>query len=451
MPRTTSGETREINICISAYNHSEMQIKQTETLLRETRSSLAEVFNNHDAGSLVIGDQQFDDLIQKYFLTKTKSETYEKIVKPMISRNIYEAEGKAAGAAEIYLRLLMGYLDPKNDKFSNIKWNNLQSSLQFHAKIRPLKPEIVDLINQKCDDNITKIITNALEIAQRDDQIEVTRGYELKTSITLVSGCSFNEIKIDPAYAASKNWKKTDVNVILIDGVIEKSVHVEHILMLSHKDAVPYVIICREATDEVKNICITNFLRQTTDVILCTAPYSEKTAHIFEDLRSITDADVICPELGDVITAAIYKKAKRVNKIEIKRDSIVIENGKEEELRNQREILMKKMNEINDNDVSDLIRKRIKSLSSNRLVIKIGDDTVMKNRNAIEQIDKTLRETRDAIATGLLNVKHHMPFIKHDRDLCSTNSIRVGIETFMSFIKILNDSGLILMSQPFTF
>ena len=96
-----------------------MQIKQTETLLRETRSSLAEVFNNHDAGSLVIGDQQFDDLIQKYFLTKTKSETYEKIVKPMISRNIYEAEGKAAGAAEIYLRLLMGYLDPKNDKFSN--------------------------------------------------------------------------------------------------------------------------------------------------------------------------------------------------------------------------------------------------------------------------------------------------------------------------------------------
>jgi len=423
-----------------------MQIKQTETLLRETRSSLMEVFHNHEAGSLAIGDQQFDDLIQKYFLTKTKSETYEKIVKPMISRNIYEAEGKSAGSAEIYLRLLISYLDPKNSNVRNVEWNKLLLTLNYHAKIKPQKADIIQLISQKCDYNITKIIINALDSAQRDDQIEVTRGYDLKTTLSLVTGCIFGDIKIDPAYAGSKNWKKTDVNVILIDGVIEKSIHVEHILTMSNKENVPYIIVCREATDEVKNTCVTNFMRQTTDVILCTAPYSEKTAHIFEDLKLVTGADVVCPELGDIVTASIYKKAKRVNKVEVKKDCIIIENGKDEELRNQREALMKKMNEINDDDITDLIRKRIKSLSSNRLMIKIGDDTVLQNRNAIEQIDKILRETRDAISTGLVSVKKYVPFIMHDRDLCSTNSIRVGIETYLSFIKVLNDSGLILMT-----
>lgn len=422
-----------------------MQIKQTESLLRETRSSLMEVFNNHDAGALVIGDQQFDDLIQKYFLTKTSNEIYEKIVKPIISRNLYEAEGKAAGAAEIYLRLLSTYLDPKNQQLLQINWENITKSLQYHAKIKPNKNEIYALIEEKCSPDISQFIKDALTKAQRDDQIEVARGFDLKTKITVATGCNFLDVKIDPVYYGTKVWLNNDVNVVLIDGIIEKSLHLEHILNLSNKDSIPYVVICREATDEVKNICITNFLRKTTNVVLCTVPYSEKTAHIFEDLKILTDAPVICPELGDVITAAIYKKSKSVKRIEIKQGNITIENDREQDVRLQRERLMTRLHEINDNDVSDLIRKRIKSLSSRRIVIKIGDDVILKNRNAIEQIDKSLREIKDGISHGLVDIKTHANFIQHDRTFCSTNSIRVGVDTFISFTKVLKDSGLILL------
>lgn len=403
-----------------------------------------EVFDNHEAGSLVIGDQQFDDLVQKYFLTKSSHEIYEKIVKPMITRNLYEAEGKAAGSAEIYLRLLADHINFTSNNTIDF-YEKYYNSLKYYAKIKPRKNEINDFIDQTCSKDVSSIIKNALNIMNRDDQIEVTRGFDLKTSISIVPGCVFNEIKIDPAYLLSKNWKNCDVNLILIDGIIEKMIHVEQILTLSHQEKIPYVIICRESTDEVKNACITNFLRKTTDVILCTAPYSEKTAHIFEDLKLITDADVVCPELGDIITASIYKKSKKVKKIEIRRDCLIIENGKDEQLKIQRENLLKRMNEINDNDVSDLIRKRIKILSSNRIVINIGDDVLMKNRNAIEQIDKVIRELRDIIATGVIDIQKQMSFIKHDRALCSTNSIRVGLETFLSFNKILNNSGSILL------
>lgn len=422
-----------------------MQIKQTESLLRETRSSLVEVFNNHNAGSLAVGDQQFDDLVQKYFLTKTSSEIYEKIVKPMISRNLYEAEGKAAGAAEIYLRLLMTSLDPKNNHLLKINWDNVIKSLQYHAKIKTNRSEINALIDEKCSSDVSQCIKDALDKAQRDDQIEVSRGYDLKTKITIVTGCNFTDIKIDPVYYATKTWSNHDVNVVLIDGIIEKSIHLEQILNLSNKESIPYVVVCREATDEVKNVCITNFLRKTTNVILCTVPYSEKTAHIFEDLKILTDATVVCPEMGDVITAAIYKKSKSVKRVEIKQSSLIIENDRDQEAKLQRERLMTRLHDINDNDVSDLIRKRIKSLSSRRIVIKIGDDIILKNRNAIEQIDKSLREIKDGISLGLINIKNHASFIQHDRSLCSTNSIRVGIETFISFTKVLNDSGLILL------
>lgn len=415
-------------------------------MLRETKNSLVEVFNNHDAGSLVIGDQKFDDLVQKYFLTKTENEVYEKIIKPIITRNLYEAEGRAAGSAEIFLRLLFSYFDHKNVKFSNIKWNNINSILNLCAKLKPRKKEIFDIIEQKCTPEISSIIIDALEKAQKDDQIEVTRSFDLKTSLSTTNGCNFTDLKIDPSYYSSKSWKRARPNVILIDGVIEKSIHVEHLLSLSNKDKNSYIIVCREATDEVKNACVTNFLRQTTDVILCTAPYSEKTAHIFEDLKIITNADVICPELGDVITAAIYKKSVPVNSVEINISGMIIENGKDRELKEQRERLLKSISEINDDDVSDLIRKRIKSLSSNRLIIRIGNDILLSNRSAIEQIDKTLRELKDIFSTGYVDVKSHMPFINHDRTMCSTKSVRVGLDTFLSFTKVLEENGLILMS-----
>lgn len=422
-----------------------MQIKQTDAVLRETRSSLVEVFNNHNAGSLAIGDQQFDDLVQKYFLTKTNNETYEKIIKPMITRNMYEAEGRAAGSAEVFLRLLFAYLDPSNKKFDNANWNRINASLNYYAKIKPRKAEIVNFINQQCSPVISSIIVEAINNAQKDDQIEVTRGFDLKTSMTMITGCNFSDVKIDPAYSLNKDWKRSNVNVILVDGVIEKSIHVEHILMISNKESTPYLIVCRDASDEVKNACLTNFLRQTTDAILCTAPYSEKTAHIFEDLKLITNADVVCPELGDIITASIYKKSKVINRVEINRSGLCVENRNDEALKDQRERLIKSMNEINDDDVSDLIRKRIKSLSSNRLLIKVGNDVLSNNRSAIEQIDKTLREIKDAFATGLVETSKIFPFLKFDKSFCSTNSVRLGVSTFSSFVKVVEESGLILM------
>ena len=404
-----------------------------------------EVFNNHNAGSLAIGDQQFGDLIQKYFLTKTNNETYEKIIKPMITRNMYETEARAAGSAEVFLRLLYSYFDPKSKKLPNSDWHHINSSLNYYAKIKPRKSEIIEFINQKCSPLISSIIIEAITSAQKDDQIEVTRGFDLKTSLSMINGCIFSDIKIDPAYLHSKDWKRSGVNLILVDGIIEKSIHIEHALMLSSKENTSYVIICREATEEVKNVCLTNFLRQTTDVILCTAPYSEKTAHIFEDLKLISDADVICPELGDIITAAIHKKSIKVKKIEVNRHGLNIENDKEEELRVLRDRLLKNMNEINDDDVSDLIRKRIKSLSSNRLIIKIGNDILSSNRNAIEQIDKILRELKDVFSTGFISTEKVLPGLYGDKTIRSSSSIRLGSNTFLSFIKVLEESGLILM------
>jgi hypothetical protein len=335
-----------------------MQIRQPNTLERETRSSLVDIFDAHHAGPLVIGDQQFNDLVQKFFLSKGKSEIFERIVKPMIKRNLYESEGMSAGAAEVFLRLCVMHFDHEGrNTLSKIDWDKALQHIAKLTKVRPTRSEIYSLIDNRSTQDVSELLKNALDMSSRDDIIEVVRAYDVKTSITTEMGSTFNDVKIDPCYYAAKPWSKQQVNVILVDGIIEKSIHVEHILQKSNIDKEPYMIICREATEEVKNVCNTNFLRQTTDVVLCTAPYSEKTAHIFEDLKVITECDVISPEMGDIITAHIYKKASKIKKVSVTHGNLIIENKNQDNVKKHRDSLIEKMNQIIEIDTANQIAR----------------------------------------------------------------------------------------------
>ena len=448
MLQTISGETAKIKVCISLYNQTEMQIRQPNTLERETRSSLVDIFNAHHAGPLAIGDQQFDDLVQKFFLNKSKSDLFEKIVKPMIKRSLYEAEGKSAGSAELVLSLCRLHFDHEGrNLLSKVDWDKTRQYLTKLSKVKPTRSEIYNLIDKNNSKDVAELIKESLKISSRDDVIEVARSYDVKTSISTEIGCTFSDLKIDPCYFASKPWSKQQVNVILIDGIIEKSIHVEHILHKSNSDKESYLIICREASDEVKNVCNTNFLRQTTDVILCTAPYSEKTAHIFEDLRIITDCEIVSPELGDIITAHIYKKASKIKRASIVRGSLLIESGNQDKIKNHRSELVEKISQINDTDVTDLIRKRLKSMTGRKTLIRVGDDLILRNRNAIEVLDKSIRSIRDGIGSGILLSTDELVFLDKNDLYRPIHSIKIAIDVYLSLISILENTGLILLEE----
>ena len=112
-----------------------MQIRQPNTLERETRSSLVDIFDAYHAGPLVIGDQQFEDLVQKFFLNKSRSDLFEKIVKPMIKRSLYEAEGKSAGSAELVLNLCRLHFDHEGrNLLSKVEWDKAKQHLTKLSK-----------------------------------------------------------------------------------------------------------------------------------------------------------------------------------------------------------------------------------------------------------------------------------------------------------------------------
>lgn len=432
-----------------------MKFNDAKNLERVCIESFAKFRQVKESGPLVVGDQQFNDIVQKFISFKTNDQIFDNAIKPVILHNLYEAEGRAAGAAEIFLHLLdVNYSQEKRRFIDSINFSIFLESLKKISKIKPTKKEAVKIIEKIEDESLRNIIQDVWNNMHRDEQIDVRRTFSDKTRVNRDLGYNFTDIKVDQIYTKEKIWSKRDVSVILIDGTIERSSHVEMILQTSHQKKESFVVFCRDATEEVRAAFLNNFMRKTTDAILVTLPYSEKTAHAFTDLKIITQADVISPELGDVITAQIYKKSKHIDQIQIHKSSINLYNKETHELtQNHKNSLQNQLQNTTDETVKDLLRKRIKSLSGHNTVIHICDDLVLRNRSCVEKTDKTFRMLRDVFSFGILtsetiNLIPEIEVIKLNAMLpISTMSLKIGLEQFLSFNEVMKNMGFIILDE----
>ena len=406
-------------------------------------------------GPLVVGDQQFDDLVQKFITFKSGDDTFNSVIKPIILRNLYEAEGRSAGSAQLFLHLLgLKFSRKSQNIIEKTDFTKLSNILERLSRQKVIKKEVLSVLERINDEKIKDLVTNVVQNMRRDDQIDVRRTHADKTRVNTVLGNSFTDIKIDHSYASEKPWIRKNVNLVLVDGVIERSSHVEKLLMISNEKKDSFVVVCRDASDEVKAAFINNFLRKTTDAILITSPYTEKTAHIFSDLKAVTDCDVINPEMGDIITPQIYKRSKIVEDICISRDSFrVINAHQQDQIDSLKNSLIQQLNETNEDQVKDLLRRRIKTMSGSTISIHIGDDFITRDRTCMEIIDKSFRLIKDILGHGIIS---HMSIdlVPDIKDLgladylpISTLSLKVAIDQFVSLNEILKSIGFIILED----
>ena len=432
-----------------------MKTSDAKNLERTCIESFSRFRQVKESGPLVVGDQQFNDIVQKFITFKSEDDLFNSTIKPVIMRNLYEAEGRSAGSAQIFLHLLDLKFNRKSQNIvEKIDFAKLSNIIERISRQKVLKRELLSVLDGIKDEKIKEIITDIVQNMDRDDQIDVRRTHTDKTRVNKVSGNSFTDIKIDQSYALEKSWIRKNVNLVLVDGVIERSSHVEKLLMISNEKKESFVVVCRDATDEVKGAFVNNFLRKTTDSILITAPYTEKTAHIFNDLKVVTGCEIISPEMGDIVTPQIYKRSQKIEEAMISRDSFIIVNtSQQEKIDSLKRSLIQQLNETYEDQVKDLLRRRIKTLSGSTISIHIGDDFIMRDRTCIEKIDKSFRLIKDILGNGII-VTTSLDLLPEIALLgladvlpISTLSFKIAIDQFVSFNEILASIGYIVLED----
>jgi hypothetical protein len=86
-------------------------------------------------------------------------------------------------------------------------------------------------------------------------------------------------------------------------------------------------------------------------------------------------------------------------------------------------------------------------MTGRKTLIRVGDDLILKNRNAIEVLDKSIRSIRDGIGSGILLSTDELVFLDKNDLYRPIHSIKIAIDVYLSLISILENTGLILLEE----
>ena len=204
-----------------------------------------------------------------------------------------------------------------------------------------------------------------------------------------------------------------EVNTVMIDGVIESVSQINHFLQLSSDSKEPFLIICREASDEVLQTINLNFARGTVDLVALCVGYSVDYHHLFKDISQIFDCDYINIKMGDTISTHISKLTFKIENIEIYPDYLKIFSPMESKGKISRYIndIHSIKNKIGNDNVEEYnkiissIGKRVRFLSSSTVNISVGKKDISQDSQIISKLNRFFRSFPDMGHTGIVDMR----------------------------------------------
>lgn len=368
-----------------------------------------------------------EDCVQNLIYFKKSNNTpVENVIRDIIIRSSIMCEYKSSGSSIIGLSTLSYF--SKNFK----KYESTRNRIKV---INDARNEIVEL---------ARIIQNSCKRASFDDISQIMKDISFSKSLedllidvlknaTPVSGFNVEKSHIDDSYIQEisgnilhieiphlvscgiEKWNRFNVSSILIDGTIESTSQIHHLLEKASSSQLPFLIICRSASEEVRKTICYNTMRKTIDILLIETGFEIDFHHIFSDLSAIFDCDIVNVNMGDTLSSKLEKRIFKISQIEADMSSIIFKNSLGIDDKKIRDYIRDIQNikfTLDENSVDEetftnvkmLVDKRVKFLSSSRYDIKIGKKDIEKDHAVMSKVDRFFRSFPDISKTGVVDI-----------------------------------------------
>lgn len=341
----------------------------------------------------------------------------ESPVRNMLLNCLVNAETQSPGSAFIALSLIADSCNLEVSAGRRFSVENLQTSLR-------------NLIGS----DAAEIVVEAIKISGRKGKLVVQNSSSQLTEITY--GTQICKWKPDPSFFSSVNQSKISVQncrVVFVDGIIESVSECHHLFQSSHDDHTPIVIFARGFAEEINATAAINMQRQTAQVVPVLIPFDEVGVNGMADLANCFVSELISSDKGQLISNIDVKSCKLASRISCSHVGTEIEfqdNRVNEVVKNLTSRLTK-----NDDNQSNLIRKRLEYLGSGAVTIKIGSEKKSLKSIHQDRIDFGIRYIRSCMIHGVS---------KFNNKVVPAKSIVAAIECSKSFRNLLQNSAVIL-------
>src|SRR5262249_53939034 len=288
--------------------------------------------------------------------------------------------------------------------------------------VEDLKKHKIDVKNKKDmqnvaaiaannDEEIGRIIAEAMERVGKDGVLTVEEGKTMETNYDVVEGMQFDRGYLSPYFVTDPE----SMECVLEDPYIlvyEKKISANKDIVPVLEKAIvqqgrPLLIICEEVEGEALATLVVNKLQRPGMFKCCAvkAPgYGDRRNAMLEDIAILTGGKAIFEDLGIQLENVQIKDLGVAKKVKIDKDNttIIERKGKTADLKRGASMIQRDLDKSSSDYDKEKLGERIAKISGGVAKMDVGAATESEMKEKKARVEGAMHATRAAIQEGIL-------------------------------------------------
>jgi len=258
------------------------------------------------------------------------------------------------------------------------------------------------------DEEIGKLLAEALDQVGPEGIVEIEEGKSLHTEKEVVEGMQFDKGYISPYFMTDPNT----LECVLEDAYIlihEKKIsNVRELIPLLEKQmgtGKPLLIIAEDVEGEALAALVVNKLRGVLNVAAVKAPgFGDRRKALLGDIAILTGGKLISEDLGVKLENVQLTDLGRAKKIVVDKDSTTIIEGagKKADIKGRCDQLRNQIEKTTSDYDREKLQERLAKLTGGVAIIRVGGATETEVKERKDLVDDAFHATRAAVEEGVV-------------------------------------------------
>ena len=270
------------------------------------------------------------------------------------------------------------------------------------------KIEQVATISANNDNNIGKLIAEAMKQVKKEGVITIEEAKGTETNVKVVEGMQFDRGYISPYFVTDTEKMEAVMEnpfVLLYDKKISVMKDFLPVLEKTVQTGRPLVVIAEDIDGEALATLVVNRLRGSLKIAAVKAPgFGDRRKEMMEDIATLTGGTVISEEKGLKLEDIDLTFLGQAEKITIDKENTTIVNGKgkKADIQDRVNMIKAQIEKTTSDYDREKLQERLAKLAGGVAVIYVGAASEVEMKEKKDRFDDALHATRAAVEEGIV-------------------------------------------------
>jgi chaperonin GroEL len=270
------------------------------------------------------------------------------------------------------------------------------------------KIEQVARISANDDQEIGKLIAEAMSKVHKEGVITVEESKGTTTSVEVVEGMQFDRGYISAYFVTNAEKMEAELEnpyILIYDKKVSTMKDMLPVLEATAQTGRPLLIVSEDVEGEALATLVVNRLRGSLKVCAVKAPgFGDRRKEMLEDIAILTGGTVISEEKGLKLENTTLDMLGTAEKVTINKENTTIVNGAgdKEMIKARVAQIRQQMTTTTSDYDKEKLQERLAKLAGGVAVLYIGAASEVEMKSKKDRVDDSLHATRAAIEEGIV-------------------------------------------------